>query len=145
MKNKLKGMDADEQFFIRLQEGYRMEKPKYAPRQLYEVMKSCWDRDPVSRPDFTALSETLGSQLEASVRRHYMDLNDAYIDSHQTNGLATDYLAMMSSPDYVNVGGGSRPSPMPNRRSLSSPSYVNMPPDPNRFPISFLFFFKSYS
>lgn len=128
-------MDADEQFFIKLQDGYRMDRPKYAPKKVYEVMMECWARDPLVRPDFAALSEMLGNQLESSVRRHYMDLNDSYVQSHQiANGQGPDYLDMVSPPDYVNVGG--RPSPRPPRHSSSPSAYVNVPnngiEDPNR-------------
>lgn len=121
-------MDADEHFFLKLQEGYRMEKPKYAPKKLYEVMVECWARDPLSRPDFAALSETLGAQLESSVRRHYIDLNDSYVQANRAGADgATDYLAMMSPVDYVNVGGAAgHPSPMPPRHSATT-GYVNIP------------------
>ena len=112
-------MEADEQFFMRLQQGYRMEKPKYAPNKIYEIMKDCWLHDPTGRPDFITLADTLGSQLDTSVRRHYIDLNDAYVASNNTTE-SPDYLSMMSPVNYVNVGGV---SPMPPRQP-----YANLPP-----------------
>lgn len=112
-------MEADEQLFMKLQQGYRMEKPKYCPTKIYDVMMDCWLHDPPSRPNFTSLSEQLGSQLETSVRRHYIDLNDAYIESNNAVQ-GPDYLRMMSPVDYVNVA--SQSSPMPPR-----PTYENLP------------------
>lgn len=117
-------MEADEQFFIRLRQGYRMDKPKYAPNKIHQFMKDCWLHDPTARPDFTTLSEALGEQLDASVRRHYIDLNDAYIESNNAKE-SPDYLSMMSSVNYVNIG--SEPSPMPGRvyANLPSPNAVD--------------------
>jgi len=112
-------MEADEQFFIRLQEGYRMEKPKYSPSKIHQFMKDCWQHDPTKRPDFCTLSEALGEQLNVSVRRHYIDLNDAYVESNNAKQ-STDYLSMMSPVNYVNISSGA--SPMPGR-----PTYANIP------------------
>lgn len=117
------GMEANEDFFMKLGQGYRMDMPKYSTKRVYEVMQQCWAQNPVDRPSFDSLSEMLGSLLEISVRRHYMDLNEAYIQSNtqrHNNVDSPDYLSMMSPVDYVNVG--SRPSPMPNRQT-----YVNIP------------------
>ena len=114
-------MEADEQFFIKLQQGYRMDKPKYSTKQIYDIMQECWFHDPNARPDFMRLSELLGQQLEATVRRHYIDLNDSYVQANATTE-SPDYLSMMSPVDYVNVG--SRSSPMPPPRQSS---YINIP------------------
>ncbi|KAI9559738.1 hypothetical protein GHT06_013743 [Daphnia sinensis] len=119
-KTPYPGMEADEQFFIRLRQGYRMEKPKYAPNKIYQFMKDCWLHDPTERPDFTTLSDALGEQLDASVRRHYIDLNDAYIESNNAKDSSTDYLSMMNPVSYVNVSSG--PSPMPGRQYANLPS-----------------------
>ena len=113
------GMEADEQFFLKLQQGYRMDKPKYSPNKIYQFMIDCWQHDPTKRPDFTVLSEVLGEQLDVSVRRHYIDLNDAYVESNNAKQ-SPDYLSMMSPVNYVNIGSG--PSPMPGR-----PTYANLP------------------
>ena len=112
-------MGADEHFFRKLQEGYRMEKPKYATNHIDEIMRMCWLTDPNQRPEFGQLEEKLGAQLEASVRRHYMDLNDPYVQSN-TNRTheSPDYLSMMGTVDYANVG-----SHAPDQ----SNDYVNAP------------------
>ncbi|XP_046651440.1 vascular endothelial growth factor receptor kdr-like isoform X2 [Daphnia pulicaria] len=119
-KTPYPGMEADEQFFIRLQEGYRMDKPKYSPNKIHQFMKDCWEHDPTKRPDFLTLSEALGEQLDVSVRRHYIDLNDAYVESNNAKQSQTDYLSMMCPVNYVNIGSGA--SPMPLR-----PTYANIP------------------
>ena len=116
------GMEADEHFLRQLQAGYRMERPKYATNHIDEVMRMCWLSDPNRRPAFGRLEQTLGAQLEASVRRQYVDLNDPYVQSNADRTQDTsDYLSMMATVDYANVG--SHPPPRPS----SSNDYVNAP------------------
>ena len=105
-----------------------MDRPKYSTQKVYDIMRECWLHDPTARPDFMRLSELLGDQLDASVRRHYIDLNDAYVQANAASTSATDspdYLSMMSPVDYVNVG--SRSSPMPPQRQQQQSAYVNIP------------------
>ena len=113
------GMEADEQFFRKLQDGYRMEKPKYATNHVDEVMRMCWLTDPNRRPNFASLEDMLGVQLETSVRRHYIDLNDPYVQLNTNrSGESIDYLSMMGPVNYANIG--SAPSTELNH-------YVNAP------------------
>ena len=110
------GMDA-EQVFHKLQDGYRMERAKYATNLADEVMRMCWHSDPIQRPSFDQLDEMLGSQLETSLRRQYIDLNDPYVQSNVDR--TEDYLSMMADIGYANVTG--RPP------SLQLNNYVNIP------------------
>ncbi|XP_030755261.1 vascular endothelial growth factor receptor 1 isoform X3 [Sitophilus oryzae] len=106
------GMEADERLYHKLVEGYRMEPPMYAPREMYSMMEDCWQSKPLARPTFTALTERIGYLLEESVRKHYVDLNDPYLamNTHQLED--TDYLAMLSPPSF-------------DQLSAPSPHYVN--------------------
>jgi len=36
-------------------EGYRLEKPEFCKRDMYNIMYYCWDHDPNKRPTFTEL------------------------------------------------------------------------------------------
>ncbi|XP_047510389.1 tyrosine-protein kinase receptor torso-like [Pieris napi] len=56
-----------------LRAGYRMPKPSNCSAQLYEVMLSCWNERPRSRPTFTELHRALDGLLCASAH-HYLDL-----------------------------------------------------------------------
>ena len=90
-----------EDFFQKLLQGYRMEKPRYATNDIYDVMDNCWKANANERPTFQDLEDILGDQLEASVRQHYIDLNDPY---DRANALRTDdYLVMKNNSGYVNV------------------------------------------
>ncbi|TRY94940.1 hypothetical protein DNTS_013091, partial [Danionella cerebrum] len=46
------GMPVDSKFYKMIKEGYRMESPEFAPSEMYIIMHSCWDADPVKRPSF---------------------------------------------------------------------------------------------
>ncbi|CAF93498.1 unnamed protein product, partial [Tetraodon nigroviridis] len=46
-----------------LQSGVRLKAPPDCDHQLYEVMRSCWDEDPGSRPTFSQLLQALGGLL----------------------------------------------------------------------------------
>ena len=113
-------MEADETFYRKIFEGYRMDKPKYSTKEMYDVMDMCWKREPRDRPNFTDLEDILGGQIETSVRRHYIDLNEPYVQSNAQR--TDDYLNMMSSPGYINVPEAVRPP---------SITYVNCPPGLN--------------
>uniref|UniRef100_UPI003AABC2F5 tyrosine-protein kinase CSK-like isoform X2 n=1 Tax=Centroberyx gerrardi TaxID=166262 RepID=UPI003AABC2F5 len=43
----------------RVEKGYMMECPDGCPEVVYNIMKQCWDLDPVARPSFNMLSETI--------------------------------------------------------------------------------------
>ncbi|KYM91172.1 Vascular endothelial growth factor receptor 1 [Atta colombica] len=109
------GMEAEKQY-QKLIEGYRMEQPDYAIREVYDIMLQCWKAKPTLRPSFTDLVESIGNLLEENVRLHYISLNTPYMDMNTMNleSGKNDYLTMMSAPDHT---------------VLSSPShdYVNSP------------------
>ncbi|XP_071334296.1 tyrosine-protein kinase Mer isoform X2 [Trachinotus anak] len=62
-----------------LQSGLRLKPPEECDQKLYEVMKSCWDKDPNRRPGFGELGETLKGLLselpvlEASQEASYIN------------------------------------------------------------------------
>ncbi|KAJ8931966.1 hypothetical protein NQ314_015075, partial [Rhamnusium bicolor] len=111
------GMDADERFFQKLIEGYRMESPDYAPKEIYKMMTECWELEPLTRPSFAKLTETIGVLLESTVMGHYVDLNDPYVvlNSQRFEEGQSDYLSLLSPPTY---------------EALSSPYYENKSFDP---------------
>ncbi|GJQ81452.1 Pvr [Trypoxylus dichotomus] len=113
------GMEADERLFQKLVEGYRMDQPIYATKEIYTMMLNCWEPKPLNRPTFGKLSDKIGSMLEESVKRHYIDLNDPYLvmNTERFQSGQNDYLQMVSPPDF---------------EKLSSPHYVNdLPCTPN--------------
>lgn len=103
--NPYPGVVIDESFYKRLKNGYRMEKPDYAPDDVYEVMQSCWQAEPKERPDFSTLVCRLGDLLQAGVRDYYITLNDPYANVNMLMKNNNDYLTMggKPEPDYLDM------------------------------------------
>ncbi|XP_078377517.1 vascular endothelial growth factor receptor 1-like isoform X2 [Oculina patagonica] len=43
----------------KLQEGFRMPKPKHVDNKLYQIMLKCWEENPSNRPTFAELKDTM--------------------------------------------------------------------------------------
>ena len=90
-------MEVDEIFFRKLRDGYRMEKPEFASNRVFDLMLECWQSDPTRRPTFSSMADVLGSLLESSVRRLYVDLNNSYIHSN------AEKTEQEIHPGYINM------------------------------------------
>ena len=66
-----KGVD---QLIEELQNGYRMDKPQFAPKEIGHLMANCWKSMPNERPTFHQLQEALSNQLEAASCGHYLEM-----------------------------------------------------------------------
>lgn len=62
------GMEANQNLYYKLRDGYRMEKPPYATQDIYDVMLNCWNAKPESRPLFSELETRIGSMLHENVK-----------------------------------------------------------------------------
>ncbi|XP_073825361.1 PDGF- and VEGF-receptor related isoform X20 [Musca autumnalis] len=96
-------IDANQSLYLKLKDGYRMEKPPYANDDLYDIMLECWSTNPERRPLFNVLKERFGHMLGEEVASHYMDLNEPYlrVNTEYMKRNQTDYLALMGSPDEM--------------------------------------------
>uniref|UniRef100_A0A8C7ZP76 receptor protein-tyrosine kinase n=1 Tax=Oryzias sinensis TaxID=183150 RepID=A0A8C7ZP76_9TELE len=66
------GMQVGSAFYRMIQEGHRMNRPELAPVEMYDMMLSCWNHDPLKRPSFRKLverTELLLSENTKNVRR----------------------------------------------------------------------------
>jgi FMS-like tyrosine kinase 1 len=75
-------MEANQELFYKLRDGYRMEKPKYATQDLYDIMLNCWNAKPESRPLFNQLERKLSSFLMDSVKDVSKSAAPTEIDSN---------------------------------------------------------------
>ncbi|PFX29124.1 Mast/stem cell growth factor receptor kita [Stylophora pistillata] len=57
-----------------LKNGYRMEKPDMCCDEVYELMTSCWEDDPTTRPSFSGLIDKLEALMTRDVT--YCDLSN---------------------------------------------------------------------
>ncbi|XP_068732591.1 tyrosine-protein kinase receptor Tie-1-like isoform X1 [Montipora capricornis] len=61
----------------KIQEGYRMPKPRHVDNKLYEIMMKCWEEEPSNRPTFEKLRKTM-KDME---RNHKMYVNLSQYDT----------------------------------------------------------------
>lgn len=52
-----------EDLFDLLRNGHRMEHPPYSSAEMYQIMRSCWQQLPQSRPTFTNLVQDIDKIL----------------------------------------------------------------------------------
>ncbi|XP_061440387.1 mast/stem cell growth factor receptor Kit [Rhineura floridana] len=87
------GMPVDSKFYKRIKEGYRMFSPEFAPAEMYEIMKSCWDADPIKRPTFKQIVQLIEQQISDTTNHIYSNVTSGIC----TQGNATDHSARINS------------------------------------------------
>lgn len=53
----------DPNFYRMIKDGVHMEKPDFAPIEIYELMTRCWDLEPTLRPTFSAIGQMISRLL----------------------------------------------------------------------------------
>ncbi|KAM9770602.1 KIT proto-oncogene, receptor tyrosine kinase b isoform 2-T2 [Menidia menidia] len=71
------GMQVGSAFYRMIQEGHRMNRPEFAPTEMYDMMLSCWNHDPLKRPSFRKLVERTELLLSENTKNVYLTLNNA--------------------------------------------------------------------
>ncbi|KAM8873658.1 mast/stem cell growth factor receptor kita isoform 2-T2 [Spinachia spinachia] len=69
------GMPVDAKFYKLIKEGYRMDAPEFAPEEMYQVMRSCWEADPFNRPPFRKVVERIEQQLTDATKHIYLNIS----------------------------------------------------------------------
>ncbi|XP_023248956.1 mast/stem cell growth factor receptor Kit isoform X1 [Seriola lalandi dorsalis] len=69
------GMPVDAKFYKLIKEGYRMDAPEFAPSEMYQIMRSCWDADPFNRPPFRKVVERIEQQLSDATKHIYLNFS----------------------------------------------------------------------
>lgn len=69
------GMQVGSAFYRMIQEGHRMSRPEFAPIEIYDIMLSCWNHDPLKRPSFRKLVERAELLLSENTRNVYLTLS----------------------------------------------------------------------
>ena len=57
------GLQFDDSFIRRLQNGYRMEKPEFATNDIGRLMADCWKHEPNQRPTFSQIEEAFKTYI----------------------------------------------------------------------------------
>lgn len=69
------GMPVDAKFYKLIKEGYKMDAPEFAPGEMYQIMRSCWDADPFNRPPFRKVVEQIEQQLSDTTKHIYLNFS----------------------------------------------------------------------
>ncbi|XP_034544950.1 KIT proto-oncogene, receptor tyrosine kinase b isoform X1 [Notolabrus celidotus] len=69
------GMQVGSVFYRMIQEGHRMNRPDFAPVEMYDMMVSCWNHDPLKRPSFRKLVERTELLLSENTKNVYLTLS----------------------------------------------------------------------
>ncbi|KAM9357806.1 mast/stem cell growth factor receptor kita [Symphorus nematophorus] len=69
------GMPVDAKFYKLIKEGYRMDAPEFAPSEMYQIMRSCWDADPFNRLPFRKVVERIEQQLSDATKHIYLNFS----------------------------------------------------------------------
>uniref|UniRef100_A0AAU0N4Q3 Receptor tyrosine kinase PVR2B1b n=1 Tax=Gecarcinus lateralis TaxID=6769 RepID=A0AAU0N4Q3_GECLA len=115
------GIEVNQDFLNLLESGYRMERPKYANQEIYNLLMSCWRAEPQDRPSFSQAADSLGEMMKPDIKGEYLSMNDQYMQMNEERfRQQTDYLNMCAHPDYENM--------MTTRTEEEDPKphYVNM-------------------
>ncbi|CAJ1052216.1 KIT proto-oncogene%2C receptor tyrosine kinase b isoform X1 [Xyrichtys novacula] len=70
------GMQVGSAFYRMIQEGHRMNRPEFAPVEMYDMMLSCWNHDPLKRPSFRKLVERTELLLSENTKNVYLTLSN---------------------------------------------------------------------
>nr|XP_019595742.1 PREDICTED: mast/stem cell growth factor receptor Kit isoform X5 [Rhinolophus sinicus] len=68
------GMPVDSKFYKMIKEGFRMLSPEHAPADMYDIMMTCWDADPLKRPTFKQIVQLIEKQISDSTNHIYSNL-----------------------------------------------------------------------
>ncbi|XP_023244351.1 platelet-derived growth factor receptor alpha-like isoform X4 [Centruroides sculpturatus] len=85
------GMEVDAEFYKMLSRGFRMDRPEYAPPDLYEMIRLCWKAEPEERPTFAELSRRLREWVDPEDLKSYEEAERGY---RTTDDRKTEYLRM---------------------------------------------------
>ncbi|XP_051936314.1 macrophage colony-stimulating factor 1 receptor [Hippocampus zosterae] len=56
-------MAVDSRFYKMVKRGYQMCQPDFAPPEIYDIMKMCWNLEPTERPTFSKIGQMIQRQL----------------------------------------------------------------------------------
>ncbi|XP_061642956.1 macrophage colony-stimulating factor 1 receptor isoform X2 [Phyllopteryx taeniolatus] len=71
-KSPYPSMAVDSSFYKMVKRGYQMCQPDFAPPEIYDIMKMCWNLEPTERPTFSKISQMIQKQLGEQVQQEQL-------------------------------------------------------------------------
>ncbi|XP_033834394.1 macrophage colony-stimulating factor 1 receptor 2-like isoform X2 [Periophthalmus magnuspinnatus] len=59
-------MAVDSKFYRSIKDGVHMERPDFAPAEMYDLMTRCWDLEPTRRPTFNTIGQIISGLLPST-------------------------------------------------------------------------------
>ncbi|XP_031619905.1 platelet-derived growth factor receptor alpha-like isoform X2 [Contarinia nasturtii] len=88
-------LDSFDKLEKHLKNGHRLSKPQYATKSIYDIMMSCWNTDPKSRPLFNSLAETISKLMKPDDLEIFINLNKPFQSmAGKFKSGKTDYIAL---------------------------------------------------
>ncbi|KAL1022593.1 hypothetical protein UPYG_G00029670 [Umbra pygmaea] len=115
------GMPVDSKFYKLIKEGYRMDSPDFAPTEMFQIMRCCWDPDPLQRPNFNKVVERIEQQLSDTTKHIYLNFSSRFPVTTGPSGNITDQGAQ--NANFLNL------NPVGNSNTHSQPLLANTSED----------------
>ncbi|XP_068243201.1 vascular endothelial growth factor receptor 1-like isoform X2 [Palaemon carinicauda] len=92
------GFIIDDTFMEKIENGYRLPCPNFAPEKVYNMMRDCWQIDPMARPPFSDLVKKMIRLLSSGEREYFKNMNKPYDEQRMS-----EFLASIVTPNYTNL------------------------------------------
>ncbi|XP_039298982.1 vascular endothelial growth factor receptor 2 [Nilaparvata lugens] len=97
------GLEGVQELYKKLESGYRMERPVFAPDIVYRIMLECWSEDPKRRPPFSDLTARLGYMIDRDVQKYFLDLSEQMAKSNEEDEDEGACLIQPLNMEYQNL------------------------------------------
>ncbi|CDQ88363.1 unnamed protein product, partial [Oncorhynchus mykiss] len=118
------GMLVDSKFYKMIKEGYRMDAPEFAPSEMYEIMRSCWDSNPFKRHSFSKVVERIEQQLSDTTKHIYLNFNSKFPVTMGQQVTSVDQGTQNANIVCLNSVGNSNASTQPLLASASDDIFL---------------------
>ncbi|XP_036799728.1 receptor-type tyrosine-protein kinase FLT3 [Oncorhynchus mykiss] len=96
------GIKVDNNFYVMIERGFKMEQPYYASESVYKMMCKCWALEPRGRPHFAKLVAFMGDQLADIEEKLYCNILDkSSNDSLYQNAPVNSDLSVLAKEKEV--------------------------------------------
>ncbi|XP_071010511.1 mast/stem cell growth factor receptor Kit-like isoform X3 [Oncorhynchus clarkii lewisi] len=118
------GMLVDSKFYKMIKEGYRMDAPEFAPSEMYEIMRSCWDSNPFKRHSFSKVVERIEQQLSDNTKHIYLNFSSRFPVTMGQQVTSVDQGTQNANIVCLNSVGNSNASTQPLLASASEDIFL---------------------